>query len=406
VEKWQYIEKTAREICRKYQYKEIRTPIFEQTELFQRSVGDSTDIVQKEMYSFTDRGGRSLTLRPEGTAAVVRSYAENKMYGQAIQPVKLYYIGPMFRYERPQAGRYRQFVQFGIEAIGSDDPAIDAEVISLAMELYGELGLKKLRLVLNSLGDRASREAFREALVSHFRPHIGEFCEDCRKRLTTNPLRILDCKKDRDHELMKTAPSILDYLNEFSREYFEKVKKLLKAMDIDFTIDPNLVRGLDYYNHTAFEIMSEAEGFGAITTLCGGGRYDGLVAEVGGPDQPGIGFALSVERLLSALEAEGIDLPHEESIDYFVIAIGDEAEDYSVSLLQKLRRAGFSAERDYMGRKLKAQFKAAERLHAKYAIIIGENELNEGIAHVKNLENGEQTSVELANLIERLKTGY
>lgn len=405
VEKWQYIEKTARDICQKYQYKEIRTPIFEQTELFQRSVGDSTDIVQKEMYTFTDRGGRSLTLRPEGTAAVVRSYAENKMYGQTIQPVKLYYIGPMFRYERPQAGRYRQFVQFGIEAIGSDDPAIDAEVISLAMEFYKNLGLRELRLVINSLGDRSSRSALREALVAHFQPNIGEFCEDCQQRLETNPLRILDCKKDRGHKLMQTAPSILDYLNEASTEYFEKVKKLLKGMEIDFVVDPNLVRGLDYYNHTAFEIMSEAEGFGAITTLCGGGRYDGLVEEVGGPDKPGIGFALSVERLLSALDAEGVGLPQEESIDYFIIALGEEAGEYAVSLLQQLRRAGFSAEKDYMGRKLKAQFKAAERLHAKYAVIIGDDELKEGKALLKYLETGEQTSVELENMVEQLKSG-
>ncbi|MFS0644199.1 histidine--tRNA ligase [Siminovitchia sp. 179-K 8D1 HS] len=405
VEKWQLIEKTARDICRKYQYKEIRTPLFEQTELFQRSVGDSTDIVQKEMYTFTDRGGRSLTLRPEGTAAVVRSYAENKMYGQTVQPVKLYYIGPMFRYERPQAGRYRQFVQFGIEAIGSDDPAIDVEVISLAMEFYRKLGLRKLRLVINSLGDRSSRAALREALVSHFQPNIGEFCNDCQQRLKSNPLRILDCKKDRDHELMKTAPSILEYLNESSREYFEKVKKLLEGMEIDFVVDPNLVRGLDYYNHTAFEIMSEAEGFGAITTLCGGGRYDGLVEEVGGPDKPGIGFALSVERLLSALEAEGVTLPQEESVDYFIIALGEEAEDYAVPLLQQLRRAGFSADKDYMGRKLKAQFKAAERLQAQYAVIIGEDELQKGKALVKNLENGEQKSLDLVNIVELLKSG-
>lgn len=405
VEKWQLIEKTARNICRKYQYKEIRTPIFEHTELFQRSVGDSTDIVQKEMYTFNDRGGRSLTLRPEGTAAVVRSYAENKMYGQTVQPVKMYYFGPMFRYERPQAGRYRQFVQFGIEAIGSDDPAIDVEVISLAIEFYRTLGLKKLRLVINSLGDRSSRAALREALVSHFRPNIGEFCEDCQQRLETNPLRILDCKKDRDHELMKTAPSILDYLNESSSEYFEKVKKRLKGMEIDFVVDPNLVRGLDYYNHTAFEIMSEAEGFGAITTLCGGGRYDGLVEEVGGPDKPGVGFALSIERLLSALEAEGVTLVQEESVDYFIIALGEDAEEYAVPLLQQLRRAGFSAEKDYMGRKIKAQFKAAERLQAQYAVIIGEDELKEGKALVKNLESGEQKSLDLANIVEQLKSG-
>ncbi|RST57333.1 histidine--tRNA ligase [Siminovitchia terrae] len=405
VEKWQFIEKKAKDICRRYLYKEIRTPIFEHTELFQRSVGDTTDIVQKEMYTFEDRGGRSLTLRPEGTAAVVRSYAENKMYGQAVQPVKLYYFGPMFRYERPQAGRFRQFVQFGVEAIGSDDPAIDAEVISLAMELYREVGLKKLRLVINSLGDSSSRKAHRDALVAHFQPRIGEFCSDCQQRLETNPLRILDCKRDRDHELMKSAPSILDYLNEESRHYFETVKKHLSDMNIEFVVDSTLVRGLDYYNHTAFEIMSEAEGFGAITTLCGGGRYNGLVQDVGGPDQPGIGFALSIERLLSALDAEGVALPHETTVDCYIIALGDSAMEYTVPLLQELRRAGLSAEKDYMGRKMKAQFKAAERVNAKYVLIIGEEELEKGTAVIKNLQTGEQENVSLDNIVEILNRG-
>src|SRR5690606_20659506 len=252
VEKWQLIEETAKEVCRKYLYEEIRTPIFEHTELFLRGVGDTTDIVQKEMYTFEDRGERSLTLRPEGTASVVRSFTENKMYGNANQPVKLYYIGPMFRYERPQKGRYRQFVQFGVEALGSMDPAIDAEVISLAMQIYKQLGLKKLKLVINSLGDNSSRAAHRTALINHFQPSIHEFCSDCQNRLEKNPLMILDCKKDRDHELMKTAPSILDYLNEESSLYFEKVKQYLSLMNIDFIVDPTLVRGLDYYNHTAF----------------------------------------------------------------------------------------------------------------------------------------------------------
>lgn len=400
VEKWQFIEQKAREICRKYQYKEIRTPMFEHTELFQRGVGDTTDIVQKEMYSFEDRGGRSLTLRPEGTASVVRSFAENKMYGDANQPVKLYYMGPMFRYERPQAGRYRQFVQFGIEALGSMDPAIDAEVISLAMEFYREVGLKKLRLVINSLGDSESRIAHRNALIKHFEPRINEFCVDCQNRLEKNPLRILDCKKDRDHELMVSAPSILDYLNEESKLYFEKVQKYLTDMNVEFVVDPTLVRGLDYYNHTAFEIMSEAEGFGAITTLCGGGRYNGLVEQMGGPDTPGIGFAFSVERLLNALEAEGINLAFESAADCYVIALGEQARDYSVSLLQQLRRAGFSAERDYLNRKIKAQFKAAERLGAKFAVILGDDELETGSAPVKNLASGEQSELPLHNFIE------
>lgn len=399
VEKWQLIEETAKKMCQLYQYHEIRTPIFEHTELFQRGVGDTTDIVQKEMYSFQDRGGRALTLRPEGTAAVVRSFAENKMFGNATQPIKLYYLGPMFRYERPQAGRYRQFVQFGVEALGSMDPAIDAEVISLAMGIYRQLGLKKLRLVINSLGDQESRVAHRNALINHFQPRIQEFCKDCQSRLEKNPLRILDCKKDHDHELMGTAPSILDYLNEESTEYFNKVKEYLKAMRIDFHVDPTLVRGLDYYNHTAFEIMSEAEGFGAITTLCGGGRYNGLVKEMGGPDTPGIGFAFSIERLISAMETEEVQFERENDIDAYIISLGEEAKDLSVTLLEDMRRAGFSVERDYMDRKLKAQFKAAERLGARHSIVIGEDELKNGIVTVKNMTSGEQKECSLQNFV-------
>ncbi|WP_153123156.1 histidine--tRNA ligase [Peribacillus tepidiphilus] len=402
-ELWQYIEMQARELCKRYQYKEIRTPIFEHTELFLRGVGDTTDIVQKEMYSFTDRGGRDITLRPEGTAAVVRSYVENKMFGWANQPVKLFYFGPMFRYERPQAGRFRQFVQFGVEALGSADPAIDAEVLALAMDFYKGMGLKSLKLVINSLGDKESRTNHREALVNHFKPRIGEFCEDCQSRLEKNPLRILDCKKDRDHELMKTAPSIIDYLNDDSRKYFEMVQKYLKALDIEFTVDPTLVRGLDYYNHTAFEIMSSAEGFGAITTLCGGGRYNGLVEEIGGPETPGIGFALSVERLIAALAAEKVDLGFDEGIDCYVVSLGDAAKDYSVKLLHDLRKAGFSAEKDYNDRKAKAQFKAADRLQARFVAILGDDELSKNKINVKNMKTGDQVEVDLQNFIEHFR---
>jgi histidyl-tRNA synthetase len=403
VEKWQLIETKARELCEKYQYKEIRTPIFEHTDLFSRGVGDSTDIVQKEMYTFEDRGKRSLTLRPEGTAAVVRSYVEKKMFGLPNQPVKLYYMGPMFRYERPQAGRFRQFVQFGIEALGSNDPAIDAEVISLAMNLYKEMGLKKLKLIINSLGDKESRNAHREALVNHFKPRIGEFCHDCQNRLEKNPLRILDCKQDREHELMKTAPSILEFLNDFSKAYFEKLQKYLTQLDIPFEVDANLVRGLDYYNHTAFEIMSNAEGFGAITTLCGGGRYNGLAEEIGGPETPGIGFALSIERFIAALNAEGIELEVNEGIDCYLASLGEEAKDYTVGLLQQLRRAGFSAERDYLDRKIKAQFKSADRLKAKFVAVLGDEELKNNKINVKNMATGEQVEIDLATFIKQFQ---
>ncbi|MGV3263036.1 histidine--tRNA ligase [Cytobacillus pseudoceanisediminis] len=406
VEKWQLIEEKARELCEKFQYREIRTPIFEHTELFLRSVGDTTDIVQKEMYTFEDRGGRSLTLRPEGTASAVRSFVEHKMYGDASQPVKLYYMGPMFRYERPQAGRFRQFVQFGVEAIGSADPAIDTEVIALAMSLYRSMGLQKLKLIVNSLGDKESRSAHREALVNHFKPRIGEFCQDCQNRLEKNPMRILDCKQDREHELMKSAPSIIDYLNDDSKTYFEKVQKYLKNLDIDFIVDPNLVRGLDYYNHTAFEIMSDSEGFGAITTLCGGGRYNGLTEEIGGPEAPGIGFALSIERFIAALEAEKVDLPLNKDIDCYLVSLGEEAKDYTVGLLQKLRMAGYSAERDYLDRKIKAQFKAADRSNAKFVAVLGEDELKANKINVKSMESGEQTELSLDSFIEKFTELY
>jgi histidyl-tRNA synthetase len=403
VEKWQAIENKARELCDKYVYREIRTPIFEHTELFLRSVGETTDIVQKEMYTFSDRGDRSLTLRPEGTASTVRAYVEHKMFGDAQQPVKLYYMGPMFRYERPQAGRYRQFVQFGVEALGSADPAIDAEVISLAMSLYQEMGLQKLKLVVNSLGDKESRNAHREALVNHFQPRIEEFCKDCQNRLEKNPLRILDCKQDHDHELMKSAPAIIDYLNEESRSYFEKLQTYLTDMGVPFEVDPNLVRGLDYYNHTAFEIMSNAEGFGSITTLCGGGRYNGLVEDLGGPETPGIGFALSIERFIAALEAEKVEMELNDTLDLYLVSLGDAAKDYSVKLLHQLRSNGLKAERDYLDRKLKAQFKAADRLQAKFVAVLGENELNNQVINLKNQTTGEQQEVGLDRFIETLQ---
>lgn len=401
-EKWQEIEQKINELCRLYQYKEIRTPVFEHTELFQRGVGDTTDIVQKEMYTFQDRGNRSLTLRPEGTASVVRSFVENKLFGLPDQPVKLFYTGPMFRYERPQAGRMRQFVQFGVEAIGSKDPAIDAEVISLAMELYRSVGLKKLRLVINSLGDTESRLSHKEALVAHFAPRIDEFCTDCQTRLEKNPLRILDCKVDRDHPLMGTAPSLADYLNEDSQAYFDEVKMYLEALGIDYVVDPNLVRGLDYYNHTAFEIMSDAEGFGAITTLCGGGRYNGLVEDLGGPESPGIGFAMSIERLLLALEMERVEIGQSQNLEVYVIAMDESAKKQAFSLLKDFRSNGISADMDYTGRKLKAQMKSADRKGANYVIVIGETEMESGKAGLKEMATGEQQELLFSEMAETI----
>lgn len=401
--KWQYVEKKIRDICRLYRFQEIRTPIFEHTELFQRGVGESTDIVQKEMYTFPDRKGRSLTLRPEGTAAVVRAFVEKKLYADPLQPVKLYYVGPMFRYERPQSGRFRQFVQFGVEALGSNDPAIDAEVISLAMAFYKSLGLQRLKLVINSLGDKESREKHRDALIRHFEPRIGEFCSDCQKRLKQNPLRILDCKQDRGHELMESAPSILEYLNDHSKQYFERVLKYLNRLGIEYEIDSNLVRGLDYYNHTTFEIMSNAEGFGAIATLCGGGRYNGLVEEAGGPSTPGIGFALSIERLLAAIDAENISLPIDDGLDCYIVALGEKAKEQSVAILQEMRKAGIAADKDYENKKMKGQLKSADRLQAKFVVIIGDEELEKESVIVKNMETGEQKEVAFQKLISYLQ---
>lgn len=401
--KWQEVERIIDELCNLYQYKEIRTPVFEHTELFQRGVGDTTDIVQKEMYTFQDRGDRSLTLRPEGTASVVRSYVEHKLFGQPDQPVKLYYTGPMFRYERPQAGRMRQFVQFGVEAIGSKDPAIDAEVIALAMDVYKSSGLKSLRLVLNSLGDTESRLAHKQALIEHFAPSIEEFCKDCQNRLEKNPLRILDCKVDREHPLMATAPSLADYLNEESSAYFAQVKGYLDELGISYVVDPNLVRGLDYYNHTAFEIMSEAEGFGAITTLAGGGRYNGLVEDLGGPESPGIGFAMSIERLLLALEMEKVEIGQNRSLDAYVIAMDAASKKKAVSIVRDLRASGISADMDFTDRKMKAQMKSADRKSARFVIVIGESELESGKAAVKEMATREQQEVSFEELAENIQ---
>ncbi|HLR08300.1 MAG TPA: histidine--tRNA ligase [Bacillota bacterium] len=401
--KWQYVEKTIKNICHRYHYEEIRTPMFEHTELFERGVGDSTDIVQKEMYTFLDRGNRSITLRPEGTAPVVRAFVQNKLYGSPNQPVKLYYFGEMFRYERPQQGRMRELNQFGVEVLGSDDPAIDAEVIDLALTCYKELGVESLKLVINSLGDEESRYNYRKALISHFTPYKEELCSDCQVRLEQNPMRILDCKTDRDHPAMHNAPSILDYLNESSRIYFDKVKEYLSALGISYVVDSNLVRGLDYYNHTAFEIMSEADGFGAITTLAGGGRYNGLVEELGGPKTPGIGFGMGLERLLMALEAEGKSIPIDKRLDCFFVAVGSEAEKQSMSLIHELRKNGIQVDKDFQGRKMKAQLKAADRYQAKYVLILGEDELSRQVVTMKKMATGDQMEIPIDQLSDKMK---
>src|SRR5699024_8722686 len=318
---------------------------------------------------------RSITLRPEGTAAVVRSYIEHKMQGDPNQPVKLYYNGPMFRYERKQKGRYRQFTQFGVEAIGAENPSIDAEVLAMVMHIYQSFGLKHLKLVINSIGDADSRKEYNEALVKHFEPVIGDFCSDCQSRLHTNPMRILDCKVDKDKEAVKTAPRITEFLNAESTKYYDEVKQHLDNLNIRYEEDPNLVRGLDYYTHTAFELMIDNPNYeGAITTLCGGGRYNGLLELLGGPNNTGIGFALSIERLLLALEDEGIELDVEDDFDLFIVTMGHEADNYAVKLLNELRHNGVKADKDYLSRKVKGQMKQADRLQANYTIVIGDQE--------------------------------
>lgn len=398
---WRYVESLIHRLCEKFNYEEIRTPMFEQTELFHRGVGETTDIVEKEMYTFQSRGGDSLTLKPEGTAPVVRSYVENKMYGDPNQPVKLYYVSPMFRYERPQAGRQRQFHQFGVEAIGSHDPAIDAEVISLAWSFFKELELSGLSLEINSVGCPTCRPLHREKLIQYLTPHKEELCKDCKSRLERNPLRILDCKVDRCREIVQHAPVITEYLCGECHSHFETVKSYLDELGIPYLVNPRLVRGLDYYTRTSFEIMDES--IGAKSTVCGGGRYNGLVKEIGGPDQPGIGFGLGLERLMLALKAKGIELPYPKGIDFYVIALGEAPARMRVKILQMLRAAGFRAETDYMERKMKAQLKAADRLGARYALILGDEELNQGIVQVKNLDNGEQQEVMIDHLIENCK---
>lgn len=400
---WQYIENELRDLCKTYHFKEIRTPIFEHTNVFQRGVGETTDIVQKEMYTFLDKKKRSITLRPEGTAGVARAYIENKLYGEVNQPIKVYYNGPMFRYERQQEGRRRQFHQFGVEALGSEDPAIDAEVIALAMGIYERLGIQSIELVINSLGDTSSRKQHREALIEHFTPYIDELCSDCQMRLTQNPLRVLDCKTDMNHPSMSTAPKILDFLNEESQQYFEQVKRYLDAMGISYVVDATLVRGLDYYSHTTFEIMGTAEGFGAHSTLLGGGRYDGLIEQFDGPRTPGVGFALGMERLLLALEHEDIKLPLADELDVFVVAIGDAVSEEAVRLVYELRKAGLKVDKDYQKRGVRAQFRAADRLEAKYVVIIGEEEMKKGTINVRSMSDREEQEIKSNELVNFLQ---
>lgn len=403
VEQWQDLEEQIRKICKEYGYQEIRTPMFEATELFQRGVGETTDIVNKEMYTFLDKGDRSITLRPEGTASVCRAYVENKLYGGP-QPVKLYYSGPMFRYERPQSGRYRQFHQFGVEVLGADKPMVDAEVITLVWDLYSRLGLKGLEVHVNSVGCPECRPEHKKKLQDFLAPRKEQLCKDCQSRFEKNPLRILDCKNPSCQEITQGAPTTLDVLCDECAEHFEELKRLLSAAEVQYKVDPRLVRGLDYYRKTAFEVL--VEDIGAQSAICGGGRYDGLVQEVGGPPTPGIGFAMGMERVLSALNLAKAE-QEEEAKEYLMfVALGEKAQSEGFALISRLRKKGIPVSIDLLGRSLKAQLKAADRNQAKYAAILGEEELNKGVVIVRNLRLGEQEEVAVPEFEEYVVKKY
>lgn len=397
--KWQYVEQTARQIMKKYRFEEIRTPIFEALELFARGVGETSDIVSKEMYDFYDKGDRHLALRPEGTAGATRAYVENKMYAPEYhKPQKYYYIGPMFRYERPQSGRMRQFHQLGVEVFGSKNPAIDVETISLAMELFETIGLSQLKLVINSLGSNESRKEYRQALIEYLEPHYDDLSEDSKERLYKNPLRVLDSKDPKDKELVKGAPSILDYLDEDSQKYFDQVKDQLDLLGISYEIDTNMVRGLDYYNDTIFEIMTIDSNFGSNTTIAAGGRYDSLVEEVGGPYTPAFGFAFGLERLIMLIENEQVNIPQGENLDIFIVTIGEQADKEATKIVHVLRQHDLIVEREYMNRKPGKQFKTANNLKARVVLTLGDSEIESGTITAKLLSSGQQKEINIEEI--------
>lgn len=398
--KIQFVEQSVLEIAKNYGYKEIRVPVFEHTELFQRGVGDTTDVVQKEMYTFLDKGGRSITLKPEGTAGIVRSFIENSIYANP-QPTKLYYLYPCFRYEKPQAGRLREFHQFGVEVFGSPTASMDAEVVSLAMSLLARLGVTGIELNINSIGCPKCRKQYNEKLKDYFRPYLGELCETCRERFEKNPLRILDCKSAECKKIYENAPVLLDHICDECNEHFESLKKYLEIMEIPYNIDATIVRGLDYYTKTVFEIISKNEG--SEGTICGGGRYDGLIEEVGGPATPGVGFGMGLERLLLVLESIGKLPENDECPDIFIANIGDAADMFVQKLVLDLRKSGVAAERDYLARSVKAQMKYANKLDAKFSAVIGDDDISKGMANIKNMADGESAEVKFEEIAEYLK---
>lgn len=394
--KTQYIESTALDVAERFGFKEIRTPVFEHTELFQRGVGDTTDVVQKEMYTFDDKGGRSITLRPEGTAGAARSFLENGLCNETL-PQKVCYLTSCYRYEKPQAGRLREFHQFGVECFGAQSPLADAEIISLANTFFKELGVKDLTLEINSIGCPTCRAEYHKALKTYFEGRKDELCDTCKDRLERNPMRILDCKSLVCSEIAKDAPVVLDYLCDECREHFEKVKSYLNAQNIAFKVNPRIVRGLDYYTKTVFEFISES--IGAQGTVCGGGRYDGLIEELGGQKTPSLGFGLGIERLMLLMEAQGCEFPKESMPDLFIAALGEKAQLKAVEIANDMREEGFTCLYDVNGRGLRAQMKYANKLGAKYTIVLGDDEVESGIAKLKNMESGEETEIALQTFV-------
>ena len=399
--KWHEVEEIIRKTCEKYHYKEIRTPYFESTEVFARE-GDSSDMVNKEMYTF-NMGDGSFTLRPEGTAGAIRSFDQHKLYGSMEMPAKLYYMGPMFRHERPQKGRQRQFTQFGIEAIGITNPEIDAETIALGVDVAQQLGIKSVKVAINTLGDDESRANYREALKKHFAPHIEDLCGDCKRRYEQNPLRILDCKVDHDHPSIVNAPKLSDYLTEESKNYFQRVLSVLDALGIEYEVDDRLVRGLDYYTHTVYEVISTRPESGSQATIFGGGRYDHLVEYFGGPEMSGIGFGMGLERLLMLAEAEGHQFRNSNQIDAYIISLGKTGS-VPLAIAQDLRKAGYSVETNFVERSMKAQFKSCDRYEAKYIFIIGEDECKDKTVTVKNTKDQTQVTIPMADAVKQLNS--
>ena len=396
---WQFVESKMLETASQFGFKEIRVPVFEHTEVFLRSVGDTTDVVQKEMYTFDDKGGRSITLRPELTAGVIRSAIEKGLVNAAL-PQKLCYIGGCYRYEKPQAGRLREFHQFGVECVGAAAPNADAEVISLAGAVLENIGIKNISLEINSIGCPECRKEYHKALKEYFSKNTDTLCDTCKDRLDRNPMRILDCKSPICSEIAENAPVVIDFLCDDCKNHFEAVKANLKAMNIEFKVNPKIVRGLDYYTRTVFEFVSGD--IGAQSTVCGGGRYDGLIAQMGGPQTPSLGFAMGIERLMMVLKAQNTELPKAHTCDLFIATLGDNATLKASALCKELRDEGYKAETDICGRGLKAQMKYANKIGAKFTLVLGDNEVENGKASLKNMSNSSEKEINLNELTEEL----